>query len=217
MKAILMGASLAVFAVPAMAQMAGGPAGRFTAPTTRAEAEAKAKERFAERDTNHDGFITADEIHADIMARMGERKDASFDRIDTDHNGTISREEYSARPAGPGGPRIVERHVERVTPDANGNVVPPKRDMRVMMMHKGGPDGGGMIMMSDTDHDGRISQAEAVAGALKLFDETDTNHDGTVTMDERRAAMEAWGAKMGKMHGPMGDMPPPPAPPSPAG
>jgi Ca2+-binding EF-hand superfamily protein len=68
-----------------------------------------------------------------------------------------------------------------------------------------------MMMMTDTDHDGRISQAEAVAGALKLFDQTDTNHDGTVTPEERRAAMQAWGAKM-REH--MGDMPPPPAPPA---
>jgi Ca2+-binding EF-hand superfamily protein len=211
MKAILIGAAVAAFAMPAVAQMADGP-GKLYTQTTRADAEAKARAKFAERDTNHDGFITPEEIRVGIEARMGKMQDMAFDRIDADKNGAISREEFTARRDHPGGPRIVERRIERMAPDdVKDGPAPGKGEMRVMMMHKGGPDGGHMMMMTDADHDGRISQAEAVAGALKLFDQTDTNHDGTVTPEERHAAMQAWGAKM---HEHMGDMPPPPPPPA---
>jgi len=96
MKAILIGASIAALAVPAMAQMAGGPAGKWTQSTTRADAEAKAKVRFAERDINHDGYITAEEIRAGVDARMGKMQDMAFDRVDADHNGTISDAERQA-------------------------------------------------------------------------------------------------------------------------
>lgn len=44
---------------------------------------------------------------------------------------------------------------------------------------------------ADTDGDGRISQAEFVAGALQRFDSRDANRDGTATAEEARAAMEA--------------------------
>jgi Ca2+-binding EF-hand superfamily protein len=41
----------------------------------------------------------------------------------------------------------------------------------------------------DSNHDGRLSLAEALAGTDASFAEMDTNHDGKVTPDERRAAM----------------------------
>lgn len=197
MKAILFAAAATVaFAVPTIAQMQGGPAGQWTSPTTRAEAEAKARARFADTDANKDGFVTTDEIHARVEHHMAEARGRSFDRVDTDHNGTITREEYSAGRDAPDGPRIVVRRVERMSPEGAHGDKPEHREMRVMMMHKGGVDGGGMIMMTDTDKDGRISQAEAISGALKLFDQTDTDHDGSLSMEERTDAMRAWGAKM---------------------
>jgi hypothetical protein len=92
--------------------------------------------------------------------------------------------------------------------------------MEVRTLHRRGPDGSHMIMMADTDKDGRISQAEAVAGALKSFDDTDTNRDGTVTGEERQVAMRKWVDRMrdwtGKAHA--GEpLVPPPAPPRPLG
>lgn len=44
---------------------------------------------------------------------------------------------------------------------------------------------------ADTDTDGRVSQSEFVAAALQRFDRTDANHDGTLTGEEVRAAMQA--------------------------
>jgi hypothetical protein len=38
--------------------------------------------------------------------------------------------------------------------------------------------------MADTNHDGRVSLAEAQAAALAHFDKADINHDGTISPDE---------------------------------
>ena len=40
----------------------------------------------------------------------------------------------------------------------------------------------------DTDHDGRLSLAEAIAAADRSFDEEDANHDGKLDTAERGAA-----------------------------
>ena len=50
-----------------------------------------------------------------------------------------------------------------------------------------------MIEQDDIDHDGRISAAEAKAGADREFDLDDTDHDGVVSPDERWAAMLRFG------------------------
>ena len=45
----------------------------------------------------------------------------------------------------------------------------------------------------DADHDGKLSRAEAAKSTFlsKHFDEIDTNHDGFITPDEKRAAWKA--------------------------
>lgn len=58
------------------------------APVTRAEAQARAEQRFARLDANHDGKLD----QADRAARRA----AVFDRLDADHNGQISRAEFEA-------------------------------------------------------------------------------------------------------------------------
>lgn len=40
---------------------------------------------------------------------------------------------------------------------------------------------------ADSDHDGRISPAEAIAGADRTFADADTDHDGVLTLQERGA------------------------------
>ena len=59
----------------------------------------------------------------------------------------------------------------------------------------------------DTDHDGRWSKAEWLAGGrnAKGFDRMDTNHDGYLTPDELRAGRAAMRAARAQ------DMPLPPA------
>jgi len=42
---------------------------------------------------------------------------------------------------------------------------------------------------SDTDGNGKVSQAEAVARPLELFDMADVNHDGVASLSEQSMAM----------------------------
>ena len=64
---------------------------------------------------------------------------------------------------------------------------------------------------ADADGDRSVTQAEFVAAALQRFDAMDTNKDGKVTPEERRAAHEKmraeWKARKGERGGP--DAPPP--------
>lgn len=52
---------------------------------------AKAQERFAAADANHDGLISRDEAQQG-MPRIAQH----FDDVDTDHDGQLSREELAA-------------------------------------------------------------------------------------------------------------------------
>jgi Ca2+-binding EF-hand superfamily protein len=47
-----------------------------------------------------------------------------------------------------------------------------------------------VLLEGDSDHDGRLSLAENLAGTDTAFVAMDTNHDGKVTADERCAAMD---------------------------
>ena len=92
--------------------------------------------------------------------------------------------------------RRVQQGIVKAAKEANaklkGGDAAPKdgKEVRkhVMRMHGRGPFGAHMIVMADTDKDGKITQAEAEALALQHFDRMDTNKDGQVTREERRAA-----------------------------
>jgi hypothetical protein len=53
----------------------------------------------------------------------------------------------------------------------------------------------GMAKAADTNNDGAISKAEFTAGALKMFDAADADHNAAVTQAERKAAHDAMKAK----------------------
>jgi hypothetical protein len=98
-------------AMPAVAQDA--PAGRpgTMLPSTREEAQTRARERFARLDRNGDGSVSADEMPArggggGAIARLDGNGDGKlsaaefearalglFDRMDGDHDGRLSDEE----------------------------------------------------------------------------------------------------------------------------
>ena len=156
--------------------------GMMQGDMTRAQVQATAAEHFAKMDANGDGKLDA----ADREARRAKM----FDRIDTDKDGAISRDEFTAHHrAGPGGEHAMHegQRGEQVARDGH-------RGMR-------GHRGGGMHMMkrADTDGDGASSQAECTAGALTMFDAADADRNGTVTQAERKAAHDAmraqWKAK----------------------
>lgn len=59
--------------------------------SNRSQMAEKAKDRFAAADTNHDGFLSRDEVQKG-MPRMADH----FDEIDADHDGQLSTAEILA-------------------------------------------------------------------------------------------------------------------------
>lgn len=185
---------------------------------TRQEIAEHVGKLFAKLDTNHDGFITKEEMEAfhqkfagmaEMGRDMGERargmaemghamampdRGAMFDRLDTNHDGNISRQEFLA-----GKPEMREHHamiMRNRTDGADGaSMAPPMdghpgMDMEMHMRHMDGMGmagfGGRLFEMADVNHDGKVSLAEAQAAALAHFDKADLNHDGKITPDERQ-------------------------------
>lgn len=178
--------------------LAGGVAIAQTAPSarpmadhvmTRAEAVQMVRDHFARFDTNKDGIIAKEEIasvHGAMASGAGTRvtrhegpmrdPNAAFDRLDTNKDGSISRDEFAKG-------REVRIEKRRVMREGIKDGAPGTMKMRGM----GGMRGGRMIVMADTNKDGRITLAEAEAMALQHFEQMDTNRDGKVTPEERRA------------------------------
>jgi hypothetical protein len=167
---------------------------------TRAEVSAHVGKLFAKFDTNRDGFVTRDEVEAihqkmmgtvgmagDTQKRMAERgifmgdRGAVFDRLDTNHDGNISRQEFMTSH-----PQVRQ---ERVMIMRDGGPEAPGEPGMKRRMHGGrgmGGFGGHLFDMADANKDGRVSLAEAQAAALAHFDKADVNHDGKITPDERQ-------------------------------
>lgn len=186
-KFVISAAALA-FSLPALAQV--GPMADHN--QTRAEAVAKVQKHFAMMDTNRDGAIAADEMSAmggkHHGARMGHDGDemamhdgpmanpgAMFDRLDANHDGSISRDEFAKGRE----MRIERKVVINGAPSGEGG-----GNRNMMHAHQ---MGNHMLKMADSNKDGRITLPEMTAAALQRFDRTDTNRDGTVTREERKA------------------------------
>ena len=168
---------------------------------TRDQVVAKVREHFAKMDTNRDGFVGTDEMqamraqHKQKMGAMGGRRGdrmaqgagvgrdpaAMFDRIDTNRDGMISRDEFAK-----GHQMRMERKMAmKGTPGASG--MDGEHGDMMKMHHMGGKMGGGMMKKADLNKDGRVSLQEATSSALQHFDMADTNRDGRITPDERRS------------------------------
>lgn len=203
MKTMLIAATAALAGTAALAQTATPPAAPV-APVrpmadgvmTRTEVVQKVRDHFSRFDADKDGSITSEEMGA--FGRLADRKlgdgpgphvmihegpmgdpNAAFDRLDTNKDGAISRDEFAKGRE----QRIEKRIVMRE------KIKGARKDGKLgeMRMHRmgGGMGGARMIVMADTDHDGKITLSEAEAMALKHFDEMDANHDGQITREER--------------------------------
>lgn len=178
-KTLLIGsiASLAL-AIPALAMMHGeGHPMMGATPTTRAEVETGVKMHFEKLDANKDGFVTLDETKAAHTAMQAEKRDQHFKTLDTNADGSISRAEFdAAHPAGDEPP--MQHGMRKMSHDGGKAGHPP---MRMMMV-------GHMFGKADANADGKVTLAEALTPALARFDAADSNKDGTLSAEERKAA-----------------------------
>lgn len=109
---------------------------------------------------------------------------AMFDKLDTNHDGVISREEFMNGRAQMREKRVIVMR----SPDGAAPMppMPPMREMRMHAMAPGMGFAGRLFDMADANHDGRVSLQEAETAALAHFDKADLNHDGRITPDERQ-------------------------------
>lgn len=209
-----------VAAQAAPAQEAGpaapGPAHQHNMqPVTRAEVEARVARSFAKLDTNHDGFITKDEVRAldakreAKMEERAQRFDPSkiFDRLDLNHDGQITvaeaeaaRSQHAASTGKPVKAQATAFGGLFARADTNKDGVITRAEFDAMgqemkaRMEKAGMARGSMAERmfdtADTNKDGRLSLAELQQAALARFDRLDLNHDGTISPEERQQARQ---------------------------
>lgn len=199
MNKYLLGAAAALIALPTAALVAQTatpekPAKPPMASQTRADVEARTKERLARLDANKDGTVTREEIASFADAQMKERNASMFMAMDSDKNGSISRAEFDAHHANPRqskGPRVTRIEARSMSEPRSDKGEAHGRNMRMMMV-----DRGGLMMAEGGD---KIVIADAVKKALERFDAADTDKDGIMSPEERRAARQAmraaWRAK----------------------
>lgn len=153
-------------------------------PLTRTLASTHANQMFERMDANNDGQLTEADRDAREAARTAER----FAALDTNSNGSISREEFATRPDRP------------QLADGEG-----RRGMGREGRGRGhrGAMGGGMMggrdamRTADADSNGAITQGEFTNAMLARFDAADADRNGTLSAQERRAARPERGERRG--------------------
>jgi Ca2+-binding EF-hand superfamily protein len=143
---------------------------------TRAAVEQRSAQAFGRLDGKLD------------QADRAERQKARFERVDANHDGSVSYAEFAAMQAQRDGAR--RQHLARggEQPGDRAGRQGHRAGHRFAM--RGFAGRGGMIRMADANKDGAITQAEFQAAALSRFDRLDANRDGTVTRDEAKAARD---------------------------
>jgi hypothetical protein len=194
-------AAAAALSIPVLAEHRGGIGGHdgmgmmHSGPTTRADVETRVKTHFAAVDANKDGFIVLAEADAMRTKHQAESRDQHFAAMDKDKDGSISRAEFDAEHQG------VNTDGAKAGGEGKGG-----RHMRGGGRHGGGGRmgsmmGGRMFERADANADGKVSLAEALTKPLARFDAADTNKDGTLTPEERKAAREAMRGKWREKRG----------------
>ncbi len=182
--------------------MMGGFMGLGRGEITRADFDAKVRERFARFDLNSDGVVDVAEIeaalakggkhhHRGMRERRADRGDATKGERRRDRS--MTKSEFLDE---------VRRRFAVADLDSDGRIsdadLPPNmrgRDAlsrlsgeqgRMMRGHRGGPRLG-FLRGANVDKDGGISLDEALRVASERFDRMDRNKDGTLDRADRQA------------------------------
>lgn len=161
---VLVGAALLSLGTSAMAQSAAsspaGSAGKVSA-MSRADLQAALERHFDAADSNHDGTLTPDERATRMQVQRTAGRERLFARLDTDRNGSISKEEFSA--ARQSGPRQgLKGNAMRRPFAARADKPITRSDFVKNRLAR--------FDRLDTDHDGRISAAERDAARKAMRD-----------------------------------------------
>jgi Ca2+-binding EF-hand superfamily protein len=136
---------------------------------SKTEAMAAADARFAKMDANGDGNINVSDREAKLKQRFAE--------MDGDKNGAITEAEFVA------GHARKARGDKAKGSDANREGERSKHNGR----HAGRGGGMKMLGLADTNNDQVVSKDEFRAAYAANFVKADSNKDGSISTDERKA------------------------------
>lgn len=215
MKRILL--TTALLGASATALMAAGPRADLNkdGQVTKTEFTVTAMEAFTAADADADGFLTQDEGKALREAqredRQSRRQQKTFDKLDSDGDGVISRTEMEAaqgeretkrserREAMKA--RLLERYdtnVDGELSDTEREVIRAERTEKREARKTRRGEGRAQRPNPDADGDGLISEAEHMAMAEQLFARMDANGDGVLTQGEGRERKSKRGDRQGR-------------------
>ena len=125
--------------------------------------------------SDEDGGRT--QTRAEVIAKTQKH----FAMMDANHDGFVTADEMQAM----GGGHQMGKHMGHDGGEMGG-------------MHGGGM-GARMLKLADANNDGRISLQELTAASLQRFDRADTNHDGQLTQEERKAMRQQMKLQRGQI------------------
>lgn len=136
--------------------------------------------------------------HPATRADIVKQAAASFQKVDTNHDGALTKAEIDAAQAQAqqrGAATIQQRMTQEFTKldtDHNGQLTLAEfRAAAPSVRPADGSASATAMQRLDANKDGKISADEYRAPILATFDRIDTNHDGTLSADERAKAQAA--------------------------
>lgn len=176
-------------------------------PVKRDRLDKAVTEMFRIADRNGDGLVTFEELKSVIDARRDARIKARFERIDSDHNGSISTAEFFAWQHDMGSVASSEHQpVAEIGGPVSESILPELDEDDRALRRLIEPLSAMVIVNANTNYDKGVSLDELLAYERRKFDAADSDHDGMLTMEELRA-LEPRDRGPGGPGGPMGRPP----------